>query len=164
MQKSSILRVRGVRLVPLFAVLGAVLCIALPQSAVSADFVKGVRGYIYDSLSNPIEGANVTVVVKDTGGSTTATYYFDGGSLSNGYYQVTVAQNEWDVGYTIEVTARFDSSEKTETVVADDMPFQDVDVTLPIAIPEFGGILGSSVGFIVVVIIAMFIVFRRKRA
>jgi hypothetical protein len=163
MERSSISTVRRIRLIALLAAFGVVGCIALPQPAASETVPKGVEGRIYDSLSNPIEGANVTVVMKDTEGDPTATHYFDE-SLADGYYFVTFAMSEWEEGYSIEVTARFDGSENTETVVADDSFAQTVDVTLPITIPEFGGILGSSAAFIVVVIIAMFIVFRRKRA
>ena len=155
------LTIRCMIVVALLAVFGAIACVAVPQGTIAEDFVKAVRGNVYDSLSNPIEGANVTVVVKD-GETVTATYYYDE-TTSEGYYQVTVDLTEWEVGYTIEVTAKFGAAEDTETVVADSAPFQTVDVTLPMTIPEFGGLLGSSAAFITVVMIAMFILFTRRK-
>ena len=162
MERLSRFGIRGMTVVALLAVFGAMAFMALPQGAVAETFPKGVNGRVYDSIANPIEGANVTVVVKD-GETVTATYYYDE-TLSDGYYSITVAHNEWEVGYTIEVTAKFGAAEDTETVVADSAPFQTVDLTLPMTIPEFGGLLGSSAAFITVVMIAMFILFgRRKR-
>ena len=148
-------------MVALLAMFGAIACMAVAHNASAADFVKAVNGRVYDSLSSPIEGANVTVVVKD-GETVTATYYFDE-TLSDGYYQVTVAMPEWEEGFTIEVTAKFGAAEDTETVVADGEAIQTVDVTLPMIIPEFGGLMGSSVAFITVVMIAMFVIIRRTR-
>ena len=161
MERLSRFGIRRMTVVALFAGFVAIACVAVPQETSAATFVKAVRGNVYDSLSNPIEGANVTVVVKD-GETVTATYYYDE-TTSEGYYQVTIAAVEWNVGYTIEVTAKFGAAEDTETVVADGEPFQTVDVTVPMVIPEFGGLLGSSVAFITVVMIAMFVIIRRTR-
>lgn len=134
----------------------------IPQTGECGTAVKGVRGYIYDSLYNPVEGANVTVTMKDTGGTPTATYYFDE-SLSNGYYSVTFAMAEWEEDYTIEVTAELGAYESMNWTTADDSPFQTVNVTLLTVIPEFGDILGSPAVFVVLVTLAMFIVISRKR-
>ena len=146
------------------AILGFVACtMTIPQTGEGATVPKDVRGYIYDSLYNPVEGANVTVTMEDTDGTPSTTYYFDE-SLSSGYYKVTFDLDEWEVGYAIDVTAKFGGDERTNSTMADVEPFQMVNVTLLLTtIPEFDGLFGSSAAFVVVVTIVMFIVIRKKR-
>jgi hypothetical protein len=151
-------------MVALLAIVGFVACaMTIPQTSEGETVVKAVRGYIYDSVYSPVEGANVTVTIEGPGGTPSTTYYFDE-SLSDGYYTVTFAPADWEVDYTIDVTAKFGGDERTNSTVAVSGAFQMVNVTLLLTtIPEFGGLFGSSAALVVVVTIAMFIVIRRKK-
>jgi hypothetical protein len=152
------------RMIALLAVLGFVACATtIPQTSEGETTPTAVTGYIYDSGYNPVEGANVTVTIEGPGGTPSTTYYYDE-SLSSGYYKVDFSSDDWEVGYTIDVTAKFGGDERTNSTVAVSGAFQMVNVTLLLTtIPEFGGLFGSSAALVVVVTIAMFIVIRRKK-
>ena len=126
------------------------------DSEVSGLFPKAVRGHVTDLLGYPIEGANVTVVVK-SGAIVRATLWYDS-TEPDGYYLVTFEGNQWDEGNIIEVTARYGSETAQNSTVADSQPYQNVDVRFSFAIPEFGQMLP----FVTVGSVAVLVVFRRR--
>ncbi len=101
-------------------------------------FVLNVRGTIYDPAFTQIEGADVTVESWD---GTTLVQTIADTSNSTGFYSVTFAASEWDVGYTISVTADYSGDTVTNsTDIAAAVPILHVNVTLTTLIPEFSGL------------------------
>ena len=121
-----------------------------------------VRGYVEDLAHNKIQGANVTVEMVNTASVVTATRWFDS-TPSSGLYTVSFEGAYWDPGYTIRVTARYGSDTGQSSATATIDAIQWVNVTIPIVIPEFGGLLGLSMPFVTFGMIAMFVVGYRSR-
>ena len=122
---------------------------------------KNVRGTVYDSIGNPVAGANVTVKII-RGGSTITTLWYDS-TESNGFYTVTFGFGDWYDLDTIEVTAKYDLDEATNSTVADSGPLQTVDVHIgSLIIPEFGGLLQAPVVVVSVSSTALILVLRRR--
>jgi hypothetical protein len=130
------------------------------NSAADAPNPITVRGTIYDNAGNEIPDIPVTVNMKD--GATVVTTKLDTSS-SLGVYSVLFGVTEWEVGYTIEVTATGPSGQENETAIAPDDFQITIDVQFAYEIPEFGfdaGVLvaGGAVGFIAVAVL----VWKRK--
>jgi len=148
------------------AIVAAVLLIALSlnpafDGSVAAQGPKNVRGTVFDSIGNPVAGANVTVKIIH-GGSTIATLWYDS-TESNGFYTVTFGFGDWYDLDTIEVTAKYDLDEATNSTVADSGPLQTVDVHIgSLIIPEFGGLLQAPVVVVSVSSTALILVLRRR--
>lgn len=115
---------------------------------------KPIRGYVKDSLGNPIEGANVTVNVTH---GTIKTLYDD--TNATGFYSVTFAPENWDIGDQVDVTAKYESYKKTESTTIGDEPILYINVTLDFIIPEFAdfALISSIFGVLI-----LFAVFRRR--
>ena len=148
------------------AIAAVALLIALslnPASdrSVASPGPKTVRGNVYDSIGNPVAGANVTVKIIH-GGSTIATLWYDS-TESNGWYSVFFGTNDWNEGDTIEVTAKYDLDQATNSAVADSGPLQTVDVHIgSLVVPEFGGLLQAPLVVVSVSSIALILVLRRR--
>jgi len=108
--------------------------------AEAATTAKLVDGHVYNLGGQPAAGAEVRVEIW--GG-----YWPDLGSLrtsqmtdtdSSGHYQVIINANYWDPHNTIWVYANDSISQGETKVEADAQADQMVNVTLDLAIPEFG--------------------------
>ncbi|OGS41818.1 MAG: hypothetical protein A3K67_03160 [Euryarchaeota archaeon RBG_16_62_10] len=141
---------------------------ALPASA--WPHPKTVRGYVKDSVERPLEGAYVTVNIRYASNNTTrATDSYTTGS--DGWYSVSFSSGQWDEGDIIEAISDLDGKQYSAYDVANvqSVPdIQQVDITYPYEIPEFGDSWsGLSVGFLVAgfalgLIAAVFLIARRK--
>lgn len=120
---------------------------------------KTIRGQVRDQMDTPIPGAQVVVTIKNgeevivTKSTTT-----DG----DGHYVLTFDQDEWGIGYTIEVTAVYDEMQQTETIEADGSTVQTVDIQFPFEIAQFGNALGFLLAGALVGVIAMIFLKRRR--
>jgi len=130
------------------------------NSAAAPAGPKNVRGYVWDSSWNDIQGANVTVKMLN-GVTLVKTLYYDA-TEPDGLYTVTFGISEWDIGYTIEVTAKYNANEKTNSTAAVVGPLQYVNVTLEFTIPEFGGGFGTVLTVASFMALAVVLVSRRR--
>jgi len=166
MRKTTVFGVSGNRwritLVAVLATAGFLTLMMLAPAGECETVPKGIRGFIYDSVYDPVEGANVTITMKDLVGDPVQTYYCDA-TESDGYYTVSFLMAEWEEDYTVYVTAIWNTYENTNWTVMDDQPAQYVNVTLSTVIPEFSDIVGSPVTVLVLVTAAFFFVMRRNR-
>jgi len=120
---------------------------------------KTIKGQVRDEMDTPIPGAQVGVTIKN--GEVvivTKTTTTD----AEGYYAVTFDQDEWSIGYTIEVTAQY-GEQQTETIEADGSTVQTVDIQFPFAISQFGSALGFLLAGALVGVIATIFLTRRRR-
>lgn len=122
------------------------------------NYPKPVRGNVTDMFGYPIEGANVTVVVK-VGATVRATMWYDS-TEPNGYYAVTFEGSQWDVGNTIEVTARYGAEIAQNSTIADSSAVQNIDVRFSFAIPEFGSMFPLTV----IGCVSVFVLLRWRRS
>jgi hypothetical protein len=134
------------------------------ENALAAE-LKTVYGYVKDSGGNPVDGATVTVRMKDPdtqevrsfGTTTTA---------SGGFYAVTFGGFnglEWLVGDILEVEVEKDAQSVIDNnQFADAGIMQEVDVTWPDLIPEFGAGFGAAVAAVAIAGVAVAVVGRRK--
>ena len=137
-------------------IFSVVFCILLsfivisPSIVTAADHPKTVRGYIWDNVGNELEGASVTINIKD--GETVVSTDSDTAD-SDGFYSVVFFSPEWDIGNTIEVIANYLSTEEINSTTADDSVVQYVNVSYSFEIPEFGSMAGflASAGVIGIV-------------
>jgi len=116
---------------------------------------KIVSGHVYDSLLNPVPGADVTVMIKyDSTVRKTLTTSTD----LSGFYTVTFGSaSDWNEGETIQVDVTYDSLSATNSTIANLNPSQIVDVHFTEVIPEFGGLL-----VIVVLILPLLVAFVHR--
>jgi hypothetical protein len=132
----------------LFAILLATLLGHYDSGGVSesaaAGMMKIIQGQVYDSLGQPVVGANVTVTITYASGTRGTHWNITG---SSGYYTVTFpVEDNVAIGDTINVTASYESLQRTEMGTVDSpAPFQTIDVSFLEAIPEFGGLTGIVV-------------------
>ena|GEM_PF-4311295 len=125
-------------------------------------FAKVVSGMIRDAGGRPIEGVGVVVVLLD-GATVVATGVAE--TDAEGTYEVTFEWLEWDVGYTIEVTANYGGNEEANTTVADSTPAQEVNITYGFEIPQFGSFAGLLLAILLVGAVgALFLVRGRVKA
>jgi len=125
------------------------------ESSVLGAGPKIISGHIYDSGGSPIAGAVVHVASKF--GSTTyanLTQTSDG----SGFYFVTFAPSDWEIGYTMEVYATYGSYSAINTITASAAPAQVVDVHFSVLIPEF-----TSLSFVAVMTVAVSLIGIRLR-
>ncbi len=120
-----------------------------------------VRGFVTDSVGNPVQGANVTVDMM-SGATVRATKYYDA-TLSSGLYSVTFQSSEWDPGNTIVAIATYGIYTNQNSTVAAADPIQYVNVTLAMTIPEFGSVMGLSTSFVTMGMVAIVILASRRR-
>ncbi|OGS55887.1 MAG: hypothetical protein A3K60_03480 [Euryarchaeota archaeon RBG_19FT_COMBO_56_21] len=118
-----------------------------------------VYGYVTDNMGDPVDGADVTVVV---GGTETLTCT----TADGGQYQVTFAPSQWDDWDTIVVTVYFNSiGPAVENGVVDPIYFGQIqiDVQFTFEIPEFGSVMGSIVAIAAVAAVAVLFIWKRPR-
>ena len=131
----------------------------IPAHSVKAALVpKIVDGTVRDPLGTLANGALVTVRMMN-GATVTGTQTYT--TAADGFYTVTFNLGEWDPGYTISVFAELGPNTGSNSTIADDEPFQTVNVTLGAVIPEFSSLTVVSGSFIVVAL-AVVLVSRRR--
>jgi hypothetical protein len=111
-----------------------------------------VDGTVYSSAGGVVDGAAVVVTIYN---GTTYRGVQSTTSDPSGFYTVTFANSEWDIGYKVFVAATKGSdSGLNSTFVSFD--FETIDVKLGTVIPELGGpamtaLTVSAIGMMVVV-------------
>lgn len=158
-------RVKGNAMLQMISVV-SIICLILSLSlfvpqARAATGPKTVHGYITDQNGYPIEGANATVNIRDSGNNVRSTLWYDA-SDPDGYYVVTFGPSDWDIGNTIETIATYGGDSSSNTSIAIDYPVQYINVTIAILIPEFGLFGSFSVLVMSMVMVAAFMIARRK--
>ena len=134
------------------------------QSVSAATMPKAVRGYITDSAGNPLESALVVVNIRDQADYDNIRATDSYTTSSTGYYSITFAMDDWDIGDTIQVIATWDSNQRDNETTADGVAFQDVWVVFPFEIPQFGGLIGTLVAIGAVGAVgAVFVVSKRRK-
>ncbi len=137
-------RVQPLRLAVVLGVMGVLLLAVITiettsssakDATILATGPKPVSGYVYMADgTTPAVGATVIVTVWNlTSLRSTLTETTD----STGFYMVTFAPNEWDVGNLIVAGATLGSDFGESNAVADNSAAQYVNVVLGTAIPEF---------------------------
>ena len=142
-----------------FVIAGVFVLLTGAGNCSASVFPKLVDGYVFDVSGVPIPDANVTIRIYD-GVTLKGTQYYDA-TENDGFYTVTFDGPQWDPGNEIEVTARYDLESAQNSTTADDEPFQSVNVTMSLAIPEFGSLLGSPILGLSLGMVAIFAVSAR---
>jgi len=123
------------------------------EARITAIGPRVIAGYVYmPGGSTPAVGATVIATIWN-GTSLRATIPTT--SDSTGFYTVTFAPTDWDVGNLIVVGATLGLDFGEANAIADSSPLQYIDVTLGgAAIPELGvpaALMVSAVGMIVII-------------
>ncbi len=107
---------------------------AVLEARIAAVGPKPISGNVYASGGAiPAVGATVIATVFDgINVRATASTTTD----SSGFYEVTFAPEQWDIGNIIVVGATLNSDVGEGHVIADDSPAQTVNITLGYAVPE----------------------------
>jgi len=136
------------------AIVISVADLGRPNTSVMAALgPKIVQGYVNDTVGNPLEGALVTVEIDAQGTGTVRDTQTDT-TGSDGYYMVSFAPSNWDIGDTIHVTATYDTNQQSNQTVANDSTSQQVNVKFGFAIPEFSNLFGLVATLAAVVCVA----------
>lgn len=120
-----------------------------------------VWGYVYDLGGQPLEGANVVVTIVESGATASGT------TGSDGRYQAVpdITADKYDLGYTIQVVATYNSAQQSTSVPVDqdmhDFGIAQVDVHYTYEIPEFGGVVGLAFAMLAVCVVALLVIGRR---
>ncbi len=133
------------------------------QSVSAATGPKGVRGYIEDSVGNKLEGALVVVNIRAQADYDTIRATDSFTTPSTGYYSITFALDEWDIGDTIEVIATWESNQKSEEEAATGVGPQDIDIVFPFVIPQFGSLWGTVITVGAIGAVGAVLVVSKKR-
>jgi len=140
-----------------------IVALLLSSSYASAEGIKIIDGYVKDSVGRILVGANVVLEVWTPASVLrfTDSYVAD----ENGYYSFTLSSmdNEFHDGDTFEVTATYNGNQESVSVVDDLQPHQQIDITYPYEIPQFGSLLGSGIAAGAVGLVAMVFVVKRKK-
>jgi len=146
------------------AVVFAAVVVAFSHPVAAGPGPLTVRGYIRDNAGNPLEGASITVNIRyapPPGGTIRSTLYDT--SDSTGFYSVSFAYTEWDVGDIIEVIATWHGHQENNYTDATVKPVQHVNVTYAFEIDEYGaGAIGLVVAGGFVGAVALVVLVRRK--
>ncbi len=120
-----------------------------------------VRGYVWDEYWNPVADANVTVE-SFNGATLVYTLYCDA-TEPDGFYNVTFDPAFAEIGYTIKVTAVYDTySDVNDTTLVELVPYIFLNVSLEgYAIPEFSD--GVTLGLTVAGLAAMVVLLGSRR-
>ncbi len=125
-----------------------------------------VYGYVTDDAGRPLEGAHVSLTMKN-GGTTVGTLTND--SDAGGFYSVTfgpLVGVGWDVGWTIIATATYGGNQVTnpDVTIPDTSPLLQIDLQFPFEIPQFGTLFGFLVTAGAVGVVAIYLIPKRLRA
>lgn len=122
-------------------VLAAASLVAFNSSSayVAGTGPKIVRGYVWDSVGNPVEGANVTVDIMN-GPSVRST--LNDTSNATGLYSVTFDPSDWYEDDGIEISAELGIYVGTNSTTANAAAAQWVNATMGFVIPEFDSLFG----------------------
>jgi hypothetical protein len=119
--------------------LGVIVTVSENSSA--ASFPKTIYGHVFEGdHSHPVENAHVVIETRDSGGTVRQILTDD--TDADGFYTVTTT-DDWALVATIDVTASYDSTQKTVSVADDNGPAQNIEVPFPYAIPQLPGIGGT---------------------
>ena len=122
--------------------------------------VKIVTGLVMDSGGQPIPGLTVMVTLKDGPDVRTVAYAT---TNETGYYSVVFFQGDWLPQDTIEVTSAYDNETVSNTSVADNYPYQQIDLRFAAEIPEFVGVAGLMACVAIFALVTSYLIFRRRR-
>jgi len=131
-------------------------------SGTAATNPKSVRGYVWDSVGNLVNGADVTVnIMQGAVIRSTLTDVTD----SAGFYSVLFPADQWDVGDMIDVAATFSGSPSNpNSTAATSANVQWINATLLIEIPDFGSATGLLIsGTLLGAVAVGTLVYFRKR-
>ena len=149
------------------AVVLSVIAVAFVAMLLSTSFVsaqgspKAVRGYIRDNMGNPVEGASVLVEIVKPDSTVRAS--LTDTSISNGFYSVMFGNFDWEMGDTIRVTSTYHSDSRVGTADVNPDPIQNVDITYPYEIPQFGSWVGFAVAGGILAVVAVVFIGKRKK-
>ena len=149
-------------LVTLLALLAPLL---FSTNAQGATVNKTVLGTVSDQDGSPLANAQVTVEIWGGDWPSQDFFRISSSATTNamGYYEVTFSSNFWDPHNTIKVIVTFESVQKTTKVEANGDEYQEVNMSLDLTIPEFGGapgLLALMAGCLIPVVI---LIARRRR-
>lgn len=120
-----------------------------------------VYGYVYDMGGQPLEGATVVVTILESGATATDTTGPDGSYVAD----PDIPADKYDLGYTIQVVATYNSNQQSTSVLVDqdmhDFGVAQVDVHYTYEIPEFGSIVGLAFAMVAVCVVALLVIGRR---
>ena len=135
------------------------LAFLAPGRASAASFDLLVYGYVTDSVGAPVQGASV--VIEDL---TTHNTYSASATDEFGQYTFDIPAAEWTPGDSLHVTATFGTaSGSNDGVAPPELTGQvEIDVSLSVAIPEFGSALGVLLVACFVGVVAIVYVGKRK--
>jgi len=149
------------------AIVLSVIAVAFLAMLLSTSFVsagngpKAVRGYIKDNMGNPVEGASVLVEIVKPDNSVRASGTDT--SISTGLYSVMFGPDDWESGDTIRVTSTYHSDSRVGSTGVTSDPIQEVDITYPYEISQFGSWAGFAVAGGILAVVAIVFVGKRKK-
>ena len=154
----------GLFTVSLF-VLAALTIVADDSEA--ATWPLNVRGYIRDNVGNPVQNAPVTINIRWAYDNDIIRATYTATAGTDGLYSRSIMAADWDIGDLIEVIATnpLNSDQESASEVAENTAVQNIDVTFPYEIPEFGiGFWGLvAAGFAVAAVgVALLVFWKRK--
>ncbi len=122
-------------------------------------FAKHVLGIVFDSEGRHISGVDVIVEMID---GETVVASRTAQTDANGTYEVVFDWLEWNVGYSIEVTAEYNSNQVYNSTSSDASPVQDVDAHFAFAISQFGTLIGFLVAAAFIGVLGIFMLGRSQ--
>jgi len=135
--------------------------LAATRPVIAADDEKWVRGYVKDSAGRVLIGATVTVNILDGAPSPRATLVDT--TDDSGWYHVEFNPGDWDVGNTIQVISSYEGDQRTVEQSATLNIIQQIDVTYPYEISQFGSWMGFALAGALVAVVGSFFIASRKR-
>ena len=138
------------------------VALMVPDATQAGTGPKIVRGYIWDSASNLIEGAEVTVsILAQSDLSVRATYSETTGA--DGEYYLSFDPDDWFIGDTIQTVATYNAVQETESTAATVDGVQWVNIQFEFEIPEFGSYLGLLIAGGAIGIVGIAVVSTKRR-
>ena len=156
------------KILPIGLIMIAIFAVGmlLGSSIASADLgPKVVRGYIRDNAGNDLQGASVTINIRNISTNALVATLSDPSTDEDGFYSVSFGPPSlnWAPNYKIEVIATYNSAQETNiTNALNNVPVQWVNVTYPYEIPELGSWLGFAIAGCALGAVAVVILVRKK--
>lgn len=135
----------------------ALLFVAVPRTSTAGPGLLYVHGYVTDVNGSPIQGASVTVT-DITSGKVLADL---DGTDADGLYFVTFPVNDWAINdnLQVDVTCSLGPKTVTGTALTGDVT---ISVQYPLAIPEFGSLVGIIAVASLLAVVALVSVGRKR--